>query len=85
MVDAKSDDPHDTLYFTVSTENLDAALDILGDLLPRLLHPVAWEALMAERERRSAKAPPRPVIMTRWVYDKLPPSIKPLLGAPVVI
>ena len=36
---------NDTLSFIVSTADLDFALDILGELLPNLLYPVALAAL----------------------------------------
>jgi hypothetical protein len=76
-------EPHDTLAFAVSTEDLDFALDILAELLPNLLYPVALVALTAERERRTLKAPAMLISMARRVYEQLPSAIKPLLGAPV--
>ena len=74
---------NDTLSFVVSTADLDFALDILAELLPNLLYPVALAAFTAERERRTLMAPAMPITMTRRVYEALPSAIKPLLGAPV--
>ena len=74
---------NDALSFIVSTADLDLALDILGELLPNLLYPVALAALTLERERRTLKEPAMPILMARRVYEALPSAIKPLLGAPV--
>jgi hypothetical protein len=74
----------DTLSFIVSTVDLDFALDILAELLPNLLYPVALVALTAERNRRTLMAPAMPILMARRVWEELPSAIKPLLGTPVV-
>jgi len=74
---------NDALSFIVSTADLDFALDLLGELLPNLLYPVALAALTLERERRTLKEPAMPILMARRVYEALPSAIKPLLGAPV--
>ena len=70
----------DPLFFVVSTVNLDAAIAGLANLFPETLYPIAWRILTKERERRDLKEPAMPILMTRPIYDELPPPIKPLLG-----
>src|SRR5687768_16560805 len=67
------------LKLSLTTEDLDTAIDLLGAFYPYVLHPRAWASLMTERERRRDGAPPQDIDMMSGVFQTLPSAVQGLL------
>jgi hypothetical protein len=74
------DDP-DLLWFRVSTENLNRAIEILRALGGLAQHPEAYQALVLERSRRELQSPPQEIRLVREPFEALPPDVQRLLMA----
>lgn len=67
------------LKLSLSNEDLDTAIELLGAFDPGVLHPRAWAGLMTERERRRDGAPPQDIDMMSGVFETLPSVVQGLL------
>jgi hypothetical protein len=75
-----ADDPA-SLSFHVSTENLNAAIEMLKALGGLALYPTAYQALVLERSRRELQSVPNEIHLTREDFDALPRDVQHLLMA----
>jgi hypothetical protein len=67
------------LKLSLTNEDLDTAIELLGAFDPGVLHPRAWAGLMTERERRRDGAPPQDIDMMSGVFETLPSVVQGLL------
>jgi hypothetical protein len=67
------------LKLSLTNEDLDAAIDLLGAFYPSVLHPRAWAGLTTERERRRDGGPPQDIDMMSGVFQTLPSAVQGLL------
>jgi hypothetical protein len=73
-----ADEP-ERLSFGVSTENLNAAIEILRQTGGLSVYPDAYQALVLERSRREVFAPPHEISLTRESFESLPPTVRELI------
>jgi hypothetical protein len=69
----------DVLAFSVSTENLNSAIDRLRALGGLERYPEAYQVLVFERSRRELQAAPQRILLTRDVFAALPVEVQQLM------
>jgi hypothetical protein len=75
------DGPSDTIYITVPTASLDAAITELNNRDGKALYPAAWRVLTTESDRRrDAQGVAAAFGIARDKFEELPPKVKELLS-----